>query len=592
MSKRTTLGVVSNEVYNIARNLFGTEIPAQKELKEKIAIESFVATSNPENNTFVYPAIVDEAVSMTMKNYKKYAALHNFKVSEENIKIHNWNSDVIKFRKDNKESFNEVQKIYPDLFIKNNKNLHPQAYNDLVEEFVKEHGMLLRKKKLLTMKPPLERAFLQFLTLFNQQLMKRNQFLISCRSTAKCALPVFKINCWKAKELTSDGIKTLDLCKKTFLNYRKRLEEFGVFQDYHFAGRQRGVEMQINPEILVVKDLHNSKITIVENQRVTPESEKKVTDINKSLTRTLLNDSEMKGKLEISPDKEFPAVTPFNLSFTRTPDCNSEIQTKGGGENVKISKTLSEKALETIISDAKLADELSKCSFGNYKPIPIPIFEQIAYRGTLLLEEFHDVVTIDFFKCLQKNLYKDKHVYPGTWYNAIKIFRQQRWRLFNGNVMQPHNLLSEITQYRWRIQWARNWIAKNENFNILYPCDYLDVTRTDSKTGGFEYTKAKWLKQLADNKKYDEKIKRQIFEAKNRDEKINYTKKMETQLNRFFKNKITIVSLFEYAQKNLPKETADQLPALIEKRQNKINEKIISQDIQDEFKVRYSAFDF
>ncbi|MFY0481644.1 hypothetical protein ACI6PS_03490 [Flavobacterium sp. PLA-1-15] len=573
-------------VFQIASNLLGVETRSQKELKETVAIQIAIQPDVSDKLAAVYPAIIEEAFSGTMDNYRKYVALKNFQVSEENGLIQEWNKTVRKFKKENLAALTEVQLQFSKQFPKTHKSLDPTTYNAKVDDFVKEYGMLVQKKKMLTIKPTAELVFQNMLYIYNQQLMKRNERYIKSHIITKTPIEAFKINAWKLTQLKRNGIQSLNLCRKTILNHRKRFEEFGILQDYHFKGSKMAVEVQINPEILVLKDIYNQKLMRAENQPVTPLSGKIVPNENEKFTRTFIKEEEMNEKVENSSlDKEFPPVTPFIFSLTGTPTSNMQVQTTGAAADVKVSQTPSDFALATIIPDSELATRLQNREFVNYKPIDIRFLHRLAYNGTLSREEFYDVAMIDFFKSLQKNIYKTQaEIYFGSWFNAIKFFRKQRWQLFNGDCFQPQHIFEEITQYRWRIQWARNWFAKHPTFNPLYPNMYLDVTRKNSKEVGFEYTKVKWKMQQDDNDKYDKLLKKQEADAKRRGILINHNKKMQMAINRFFKDKITLTSLYDYVEKNLPPEYLQRLPDLIQTKALAINKQTVE--------VKYNLGDF
>jgi hypothetical protein len=150
-------------------------------------------------------------------------------------------------------------------------------------------------------------------------------------------------------------------------------------------------------------------------------------------------------------------------------------------------------------------------------------------------------------------------------------------------------LVDEISQMRWRIEWARKWFIKNE-FTPLFPYNYFDMTRKTSKEVGFEYTKAKWNEHLTAIAKYDALKKKQQSNATKRKETINHSKKCENALTRFFKNKLTYSQLFDYVEQNLPKQYLEKLPDLILKKSLKTNEKSIA--ITQEEAVKYSFFEF
>lgn len=210
---------------------------------------------------------------------------------------------------------------------------------------------------------------------------------------------------------------------------------------------------------------------------------------------------------------------------------------------------------------------------------------KLAYNGILTREEFYDVAMTDFFKTLQKNIYKTQPVYFGSWYNAIQEFRKQRWVLFSGDQFQKSHIVDEISQYRWRIQWARTWYLKNPIVKPLFPNQYLDVTRKNAKEVGFEYTKEKYKMMLQDNAKYDAIAKKQLANARLRKETINWNKKLETHLNRFVKDKITLTQLYDYVENNkFPPEFLATLPDRVQTKMLSLNKKFEP--------VQFNIYDF
>ncbi|WP_395043145.1 hypothetical protein [Flavobacterium sp.] len=605
--RKQNFTIESKDFYNLASNLFGVQNPDQTKLKNYVASSTAVEQLKPatekanDKRLFaVYPAIIEEAFAQTMDNFRKYVALKNFQFKEENFKINTYNNNVIAFKKLNNalcfEMFNNVE-----AFIKNRKSFSPVDYNEAVEQFNNLYGMLIRKKKLITIKPTAELVFQNMLCIYNQQLMIKNKRYIGCGITEATPLQAFKVNAWRVTQLKRNGVQSLPLCKKTILNHRKRLEEFGVFVDYHFINSSHGVEVHINPEILVIKDIFDAKVRIAENQVVTSESVKIVPNDNDIFTGTYINEMQNERKVKNFPIvKEFPLVTPFIFSFTGTPTRTEAIKL-GAGENVpsqvntanmpaQNKQNIFEKVLDTIVDDSQLAKQLENCEFNNYIPIDLRLLHTIAYSSFINRDQFFDIVMIDFFKSLQKNIYKKGNVFFGSWYNAIKLFRLQRWNNINGGKHKPTNLVDYITKYRWRIQWARNWYRNNPNVTPLFPNQYLDVTRKTSKEVGFEYTKSKWINQQNELKKYDDLVLKQTREAKKRGEIINYNKKLELHLNRFSKNKITLTQLYDYVQKNLPPAFLQKLPDLVESKMLKCNKKTILLQSQDV--IRYSPIEF
>lgn len=552
-----------SDVFNIARNLLGLEIPAQKELKHEVAVKA-IATEPDSQNMAVYPAIIDEAFAATMDNYRKFAALKNFQVSEENHKISEFNRNVRSFKKLNRHSLTEVQLEFATRFPKTYRSLNPTDYNEKVDEFVKDYGMIVQKKKMITLKPMAEMVFQNLLFLYNQQLMKKNTRYISCNIITKTPIEPFKVNSWKVTQLKRNGVKSLDLCKKTILNHRRRFEEFKVLVNGEFHGSSHATSVKINPEILVVKDTYNSKIVKAENQPVTSECGKKVPNDNEKLTGTFINESQRNenGQADFL-DKEFPSVTPSIVFYSNT-SSNVENSTEAAAEkNVKVGETLSDFLESQIIHPQELAVRLANHEFDGYRTIPIADLEKEAYRGTLTNEEFRELVIQDFFRSMGK-IWKSATPFAGSWKKAINLYYTSKWISFTGNSMNKAAIFDDIKQMRWRSEWARKWFITNK-FNALFPYDYFDFTRTTSKEVGFEYTKAKWNEHLRNKEKYEALKKKREANAVRRKSTINHSKKCENEIKRFYKNRITLTQLYDYVERNLPAEYLQKLPEMIEK---------------------------
>ena len=578
---------LDNKVFSMASTLFGFGENPIKEVSNA-PIEKPLQLSG--RIIAIYPAIIEEAFSSTMDNYRKYIASYNFKTQAENELIQAHNNSVKEFCKTT--VLNEVQIQYKRLFlIHNAKNNNPRGYNEAVNQFCNDYGLIVEKKKIQTVKYATEVVFQNLLHLYNSQLMKRNEKFIKGGIASKRPIEEFKINSFLVTQLKRNEVSSIAICSKTVRNHRKRLEEAGVFVEYHFAGRNRPIEVHINPEILVILDVYTSKIKRSENKELRLTYWNVLPDNNES-TRTFINESKKKENVENNSQglrSSSEALTPSHLFFTRTHTSKEAIQTEGaGGESQNKEKTLSDKLQELILHPQELAENLASGLYHNYKPIDIRYLYKEAFSGTLTNEEFRELVIQDFFKSVSK-IYKTATPFAGSYKKAINLYYQNKWIAFTGNSFNKSVLVDEISQMRWRIEWARKWFAKNE-FSPLFPYDYFDMTRKTAKEVGFEYTNTKWNDHLSAIAKYDALKKKQQSNAIKRKETINHSKKCETALNRFFKNKLTYSQLFDYVEQNLPKQYIDKLPELILKKSLKTNEK--SQIITSEETVKYSFFEF
>ncbi|MBA0884940.1 hypothetical protein [Flavobacterium undicola] len=564
---------LDSRVFSLASNLFGFGNTTEKKSIQETIATAIATTLQTENRIMaVYPAIVVEAFAITMDKYRKYISAYNFKTNAENEQIEKHNADVRSFLRENQ--LNEVQKEFAKVFFYKSKSLKPREYNDNADAFMKDYGLILEKKKIQTVKYATELVFQNLLHLYNSQLMKRNEQYMKLRVTTIRPIEEFKINSFLVTELKRKGISSLDLCTKTVRNHRQRLEECGVFVEYVFKGQNRPVEVHINAEILTVLDLKTSKLITTENQQLTSENEKELPDNNEN-TRTDLNECQMNENVKnISHfDKEFPSVTPSYLFFTGTPASKLQNSTEVAvAKSVKVSETLSEKLQNLIIHPQELAVNLANKEYNNYKPIDTRYLFKEAYSGTMLKEDFRELVIQDFFKSISK-IYKNTTPFAGSWKKAIALYMQNKWIAFTGEAFNKAAIVDDIQQMRWRAEWARKWFIKND-FPPLFPYEYFDMTRKTSKEVGFEYTKAKWGEHLQGKAKYEALKKKQEANAVRRKEAINHAKKCENEVNRFFKNKITMPQLFDYVEKNLPAEYLEKLPQMIEKKSLKINEKV------------------
>lgn len=578
---------LDSKVFNLASTLFGFgNSEAKKSIEKEIAVKITTAETAPI--TAVYPAIIDEAFALTMDNYRKHVALKNFQLEEENGLIATHNRMVRLFKKETK--LTDIQLEFSKLFVKNNKSLNPSDYNEKVASFCKEYGMVVQKKKLITIKYATELIFQNLLCLYNQQLMVKNKRYMTFNIVDKSPIEAFKVNSWKATKIKRNGVVSLPVCTKTILNHRMRLQEFGVFTEYHFAGSTRAVELHINPTILVLKDLQTNQIIKTENQPLTPEGGKIVPDDNDN-TRTFINENQIK-EVEKSTTRilGLPTVGSF-IFFTGTPSGSIGNPTEGGAaESVKVSpksenipESLSDRLQNLIIHPQELAVNLSEGNYNTYKPIRLEYLEREAYHGTLLKEEFRELCLQDIFKMSAK-IWKGRTPYAGSWKKAINLYYQSKFIAFTGDSFNKANVFSYMKEMRWRLLWAMAWYRKNDTVNPLFPADYFDFTRKTSKEVGFEYTKQKYGEHLKYKEKSEALKKKQESNAKKRAAIINYAKKFENVVNKFFNDKMTLTELYNYVEKNFPPEFGDKLAEKIEQKALKASEKYNF--------VRYDIYDF
>ncbi|WP_395077751.1 hypothetical protein [Flavobacterium sp.] len=567
-------------VFSIASTLFGFGETQTKVTYEKtIAVNKIIDPNCHERLFAVYPAIIDKAFAQTMDNYRKHIALYNFKVAQENglIELHN---QAVKTFKETME-LSLIQTEFSKVFLRTHATLKPLAYNEKVTAFCSDYGMIVLKQKIQTVKYATEVVFQNLLHLYNAQLIKSNETYIKLAITTPRPLQAFKINSFLVTQLKRNEYQSLPICSKTVRNHRQRLQEAGVLIDYHFAGQNRPVQVYICPDILAVLDLKTSKIITlanIDNQVVSDEKGNVLPDNNEN-TRTFKNKEKIKENVEnISLfNRSSLSLTAFDF-FTGTPTSKKEISTGGAGEffmpivkPVEAFATLSEKFRDLIIHPQELAENLAEQHYNNYQPIDIRVLYKEAYSGTLTNDEFRELVLQDFFKTASK-LWKRSTPYVGSWKKAINLYAENKWIAFTGNAFNKSNVVQDLQELRWRIEWARKWFYKKQ-FTPLFPFDYFDMSRKTNKEVGFEYTKIKWHEHLQSVKKYEVIKRKQNTNVPVRLDTIRFAKMCDTAIIKFLQHKMTMPQLFEYVEKHLPKSFLDKLPKAIETKVLQLNEK-------------------
>ncbi len=564
---------LDTRIFNMAANLFGSGQAVQPPP---------VLPDLPEGTLqAVYPAIMQEAFTATMSNYRKHVALYNFQTNAENQEIKQWNNSLKEYLKETQ--LTQLQSEMKRLFERNENYslLNSREYNEQVIKFCLEYGPILKKKKIQTVKYATELVFQNILHLYNTQLRRRNEHYIKHRVTTSRPLQEVKLNAVFLTQLKRDDVQSLPICRRSVLNHRKRLQECGIIQDYIFMGSCRAVEFHINPKILVVLDLKTSKIVSAENQPLKPHSRKELLNDNE-ITRSHIKECKEKEIASESRDKELAEPTPFSFVFYgNTPSKVLNPPVGAAAENVKVSiasadlpaepsksspakaGSLSDWLQNTIIHPQELALQLEAGHWNSYVPIDIRHLFKEAYAGTLTRDEFRELVIQDFFKSAAK-LYRQTTPFAGSWKKAINHWYAVKFKAWTGDNFNKNVVFDDIQELRWRLEHARKFFSKVE-FNPLYPSLYFDVSRTLRGEMGFEYTKVAWQRSQQYEKGEKERKRQRDKSAEKRKLQINYAKRCETEVRRFLKHKISFPQLLDYVEKNLPAEFKEKLPGIIEK---------------------------
>ena len=560
----------NNQVNNIAghltaANLFGYQ--PQQQLPEPVTKIKIGHTQ--DELKAVYPAIMGQAFSITMDNARLFIADYNFRTQAENELIERHNAAVQIYKENNQLA--EYEKQILKNFKKRFSALTSRQYNFEVDNAGETFGRFIEKKRIQTIKYATELMFQNFLHLYNSQLQERNDQYKRLKVREACPLPELDTNSFHITQLKRNGVHSLDVCAKTVRNHRLRLQEAGIFLGNTFCGHKKGVKVAVNPQILAVLDLHTEKISVPENQSFIPEMQKELPNNNEPTRAFIDNYKKREFASHNSVDKVSAVPTAFGgeNGSTRTPQSNANpvepatpTEQTGGAAAKKNAEMLHSEALRGLmLHPQQLANELAAGKYDNYIPIDVRILYREAMGGYLTRAEFRELVIQDFFKNSAK-LYRGATVYAGSWKKAINYWMQSKFINWQGYHFQKHIVIDYVTELRWRLEHARKFFIKT-GIPALYPSNYFDLTRTQSREIGFEFTAKAWKRQLAYNAKLPQEQKKLVKKQKQRHEVINYAKKQDIAINRFLKNKYSLNQLLDYFRNNLPPAYLEALPGTL-----------------------------
>lgn len=531
------------------------------------------STHNERHLTAIWPYITADALALTMDAARIHISNYNDQVRELNsqIKKHNTSVDQIKFEKPLTKD-QEVQLHFRNTFIIKNGSLKPKEYNELVDKFCAEYGPIVKKKPHQTVKYATEQFLMHFLHVYSKQLSKYSSKYMQLATNEPSKLKPFEVNAWEIASLKRNGVRSIDVCTKTIRNHRERLEECGILTDYHFQGfyrdpngnrensKIRGVLYHFNPDILHIFDAKTQKMTCTENQSLNSCEVKKLPDNDDTRPPLKSNIKKIENGQAGFLEKGTPSAA-FSFNFYRnTPLQGVEVQQTGRAENVKISKTLSQKLKETVYHPIDFAKMLSAGAFFNHSRIGERYLREEAKNGTLTRQEMKEVIVQEFFKNASK-LYRNSNVYVGCWKKAINLYMDEIFLVNNGNgkfLYSKDLMVDKLQELLWRLNNAHRWFLKT-GINPLFPSDYFDFSRQMKQEIGFEYTRKAYLNHLKyiENKpKLAQSVKKK---AALRNNTLTNSKKFEQILNLFFKNRRTLDEVIAYVDNNLPPQYLQQL---------------------------------
>lgn len=509
---------------------------------------------------FVHPILTTENIKETLQNYRKAVDTYNNKVWAANTLLIRYNANVDKHR----QRQPLTQRLQSELmqFYESVAHLDTWTRNEKTEAFNRDHGMIAKKDKIQSIKFPTEQVFAAILWHYNQQLYKRKYQRIELDVYVPGKLPYVQLHSGWITRAKREGVLSLPISNRTFRRYRERLQEAGILQDYVFEGSARPVKMRINPEILVVTDNDSSKKRATDNQLVT-RGERTECPHNNVSNRDSLNKIQIKANVSKHSEERSSAnglTSPYFSSMGNTRKQDEKKTDAAAPEKLTLSAFLRQR----LEDPEDLGPDLAAHRYDHYTPLRMEILEKEAFSGTLDRDEFKELVLQDFFKTAAR-LWKDKRPYPGSWIKAYNHWMAQKWVTPGGLSSNKHNILTRIPELRYRLQSVSRFLKNHPDFNLLFPGDYFDTTRTTAKEGGFEYTQKAWKKHqdYMNSKKSSEK--QAVATAKKRKRRLSDRQKVDTHVNNYLKGKFDLQELFIKVEQVGNRELTAHLPEILKK---------------------------
>lgn len=481
-----------------------------------------------------YPYIDGEAYKLAMQHYRTEVKRYNDSLINVNREIATYNKSLLK-------NTSPAQLLKIEEFKKQHQKLFNTTYNKKAEAHNTTSEKTIPKKAIQRVKFQSEIIFSIILGFYAKQLKQRNGYLLEMNlptSISKDQLPTLKIDYNKLATHKIDGIQRLDICKKTAQNHIKRLREAGIVNNYLFINSNKPVKCTISPKILVILDGNSPKCLNTENQLFTDSRSKDLHNNIDTTCNILLKKDKIKDYATNSEDhirslQKQTSVSCAAHAYTNTQKIREISQTPP-----KNHEKRSENLRNLLVAPHILAQQLANNEFLNYTPLRYERLNLEDSYGNLTREEFKQLVIYDIFKAANK-LYKDHYVFAGEWTKTIKT-ALETWFLNQGHTLQKETIITKkLPQYRWQLEKARKFLLKpnNKDFNLLFPYQYFNKSRTLSKECGFFGLAQHYFKNVALKIQKIEVKKIENRQNNLRKERLTYQQRAENKVKQYLKGK-------------------------------------------------------
>ena len=492
----------------------------------------------PTKKAYKYPYMDKECINKTIQNGKRFAETYNKAQDEKSTGINKINRELRRATKNDPHTTEQKVIFQEYKQIRNLASMVPMAYNQKVLEFNREHGthFLMRSYKKLKSELPVTFAHLVFF--YAAQIRDNNARKMNAGVTTAGTLMRLLTNSENIKRYKVEGVPQCPFQNDAILKHVHNLAEAGILINYKSHGRNMGFSVEINPEIMEVKDHNLTKLQSpgkhglikfktakptysdcvtrsykdnIENkgdaktgipqirnveQKSSPTSATgntyKVTKSEENHGRNANFESKkyVKKPTEVAKKQEQAKPGHTSTGSAQAKNCQTEL--------VEVSSELEERIQDTW----ELCQELSQDIHVNHVPIDKKLLLFEARNGTMSQVAFRVLLFQEFMKLISR-LKRGNQSAAGAFYRAFEELEDQKLVTKFGRFFTKDLMLDEFEKWIWMIDNAERRIKKI-NWNLLYINDYLDTQRKDGREMGFWYLEKAWNKnekQKADRKK-------------------------------------------------------------------------------------------
>jgi len=518
-------------------------------MRQNLNVLPKAPSNGPTKKAYKYPYMDKEAISNTIQNGKKFAEAYNQAQQEKSAGIQKINKELrLALKADPHTTENKI------LFLEYKQqhkiaSMEPMAYNQKVLEFNRAHGTHFLMRTYKKLKSEIAVTFAHLVFFYAAQIRDNNARKLNAGVTTAGTLPRMLTNSENIKRYKIEGVRQCPFQNDAILSHVHNLVAAGILINYKSHGRNMGFSVEINPEIMEVKDQNFTKLQNTNNQLVVNFKKGKPT-YSDCITRTAEDKNENKGDADGNPqirnvERKCSTTSatgnPYKVTkseatpvgkasaepenLIKKPSENAEKQetSKPAGEN-KPGPTISTELEGRILNTWTLSQQLSQNVYIHHVP-PVEKMEREAKNGILSQSIFRELIFQEFMKVISR-LKRDNQSAAGAFYRGFEELNDKKLKTFTGRYFNKSTMMDEFKKWLWMVDHAERW-GKKRDWQFLYINDYLDTQRRDAKEVGFWYLEKAWKKNETQKEERKKKrlVKQQQHQARKKKIKLERVEK-------------------------------------------------------------------